>query len=126
MILPLWVLFPCRKASRLAKRGGSNSRPPVIRAPGWPKVFLSSATARPCPSNRRRGDRKRGVGRRLCRSVRGRGVSPEPKPGILEIEPYVAGRSPILGERSTFKLSSNESALGASPKAIAAYQAARN
>ena len=53
-------------------------------------------------------------------------MSPEPKPGILEIEPYVAGRSPILGERSTFKLSSNESALGASPKAIAAYQAARN
>lgn len=53
-------------------------------------------------------------------------MSPEPKPGILEIEPYVAGRSPVLGERPTFKLSSNESALGASSKAIAAYQAARS
>jgi len=53
-------------------------------------------------------------------------MSPEPKPGILEIEPYVAGRAPSAEEQPAFKLSSNESALGASPKAIAAYEAARN
>jgi histidinol-phosphate aminotransferase len=53
-------------------------------------------------------------------------VSPEPKPGILEIEPYVAGRVPSLEEQPAFKLSSNESALGASPRAIAAYEAVRN
>jgi histidinol-phosphate aminotransferase len=52
-------------------------------------------------------------------------MSPEPKPGILEIEPYVAGRAPAPEEQPAFKLSSNESALGASPKAVAAYEAAR-
>ncbi|HLY06217.1 MAG TPA: histidinol-phosphate transaminase [Rhizomicrobium sp.] len=52
-------------------------------------------------------------------------MSPEPKPGILAIEPYVAGRAPTSEEHPAFKLSSNESALGASPKAIAAYEAAR-
>ncbi|HEY3777406.1 MAG TPA: histidinol-phosphate transaminase [Rhizomicrobium sp.] len=49
-------------------------------------------------------------------------MSPEPKPGVLDISPYVGGRAP-LGETETgFKLSSNESALGASPVAIAAYE----
>lgn len=52
-------------------------------------------------------------------------MSPKPKPGILEIEPYVAGRAPRPDEQPAFKLSSNESALGASPRAIAAYEAAR-
>lgn len=53
-------------------------------------------------------------------------MRPEPKPGILQIEPYVAGRAPTAEEQPAFKLSSNESALGASPKAIAAYEAARS
>ena len=53
-------------------------------------------------------------------------MSPEPKPGIRDIEPYVAGRAPEPDEQPAFKLSSNESALGASPKAVAAYEAARN
>lgn len=52
-------------------------------------------------------------------------MSVEPKPGIGEIEPYVAGRAPAPEEQPAFKLSSNESALGASPKAIAAYEAAK-
>src|SRR5215469_8598982 len=52
-------------------------------------------------------------------------MSPQPKPGILEIESYVAGRAPSPEEQPAFKLSSNESALGPSPKAIAAYEAAR-
>ena len=47
-----------------------------------------------------------------------------PRPGILEIEPYVGGRSEIDGAARVIKLSANESALGPSPKAIAALQAA--
>ena len=45
---------------------------------------------------------------------------PTPKKGILDIHAYVPGKS---GNKSgkVFKLSSNESAVGASPKAIAAY-----
>ncbi len=45
-----------------------------------------------------------------------------PRPGILDIEPYVGGRAEVAGVAKTYKLSSNESALGASPKAIAAFQ----
>jgi histidinol-phosphate aminotransferase len=52
-------------------------------------------------------------------------LSLEPKPGILAIEPYVAGRTPGQEEQPAFKLSSNEAALGASPKAVAAYESAR-
>jgi histidinol-phosphate aminotransferase len=48
---------------------------------------------------------------------------PEPKPGILGIAPYVPGKSGAKGAK-VFKLSSNESPLGPSPKALAAYQAA--
>ncbi len=47
-----------------------------------------------------------------------------PKPGILEIEPYVGGRAALAGVAKPVKLSSNESALGPSPKALAAYAAA--
>jgi histidinol-phosphate aminotransferase len=47
-----------------------------------------------------------------------------PRPGILEIEPYVGGRSAIDGAARVIKLSANESALGPSPKAVAALQAA--
>ena len=53
-------------------------------------------------------------------------MRPEPKPGIHQIDPYVAGRAPTPEEQPAFKLSSNESALGPSPKAIAAYADARN
>ena len=45
---------------------------------------------------------------------------PLAKPGILEISPYVQGKSSAKGTK-VFKLSSNESPLGPSPKAIAAY-----
>ena len=47
---------------------------------------------------------------------------PKPKPGILDIAPYVGGRHQVHGVESPIKLSSNESALGASPKAIDAYR----
>ena len=45
-----------------------------------------------------------------------------PRPGILDIVPYVGGRAEAAGVAKTYKLSSNESALGASPKAIEAFQ----
>ncbi len=48
---------------------------------------------------------------------------PVARPGIMDIEPYKAGKAKIEGQQKgpIYKLSSNESALGASPKAIAAY-----
>lgn len=48
---------------------------------------------------------------------------PRPKPGILDIAPYIPGKSGAKGGR-VFKLSSNESALGPSPKAAAAFEMA--
>lgn len=48
-------------------------------------------------------------------------MSLQPKPSILDITPYVPGRSKSAAKR-TIKLSSNESALGVSPKAMAAYE----
>ncbi len=51
-------------------------------------------------------------------------ASPQPKPGILEISAYVGGKSKAPAGVKPIKLSSNEGALGPSPKAMAAYQAA--
>ena len=45
-----------------------------------------------------------------------------PRPGIMEISPYVGGRSTADGRTNSIKLSSNESALGPSPKAQAAFR----
>lgn len=49
---------------------------------------------------------------------------PTPQPGILDIKPYKQGAIPESSDQKTYKLSSNESALGASPKAMEAYKAA--
>lgn len=49
---------------------------------------------------------------------------PTPQPGILDIKPYKQGAIPETSDQKTYKLSSNESALGASPKATEAYNAA--
>ncbi|MBU1174764.1 MAG: histidinol-phosphate transaminase [Alphaproteobacteria bacterium] len=46
---------------------------------------------------------------------------PQPKPGILNIAPYVPGKSGTRPGQQAIKLSSNESPLGASPLASAAY-----
>jgi histidinol-phosphate aminotransferase len=51
-------------------------------------------------------------------------MTPTPKPGVLDITPYVGGRSSVAGVAEPIKLSSNESALGPSPMALAAYEAA--
>jgi histidinol-phosphate aminotransferase len=48
---------------------------------------------------------------------------PVPKPGILDIQPYVPGESTVPGGLRPIKLSSNETPHGASPKAVAAYKA---
>jgi len=50
-------------------------------------------------------------------------TTPQPRPGILEISPYVGGEAKIAGVNHPIRLASNESALGPSPKAIAAYRA---
>jgi len=47
---------------------------------------------------------------------------PQPRPGVLSIQAYVPGKSTAAGVDKVYKLSSNESPLGASPKAIAAYR----
>ena len=47
--------------------------------------------------------------------------SPTPKPGILDISPYVGGEASIAGVDRIIKLASNEGALGPSPKAVEAY-----
>ncbi len=49
---------------------------------------------------------------------------PAPRPGILDIAPYVPGESSIPGRSEVIKLSSNEGALGPSLAALAAYHEA--
>ncbi|MBM3642749.1 MAG: histidinol-phosphate transaminase [Alphaproteobacteria bacterium] len=44
-----------------------------------------------------------------------------PRPGIMKIAPYVPGKDSVDGKEPIAKLSSNEGALGPSPKAMAAY-----
>ena len=46
---------------------------------------------------------------------------PQPRPGVLKIQAYVPGKSSAPGVAKVFKLSSNETPLGPSPKAIEAY-----
>jgi histidinol-phosphate aminotransferase len=49
---------------------------------------------------------------------------PKPNPSILDIAPYVGGKSTAKPGVKVVKLSSNETPLGASPKAIEAYKQA--
>lgn len=49
-------------------------------------------------------------------------VAPVPRPGILDIEIYVPGESHVPGGVVPIKLSSNETPLGPSPRAVAAYR----
>jgi histidinol-phosphate aminotransferase len=48
---------------------------------------------------------------------------PAPRPGILDIAPYVPGTRTLPGAGTVVKLSSNETPLGPSPKAVEAYSA---
>ena len=45
-----------------------------------------------------------------------------PKPGIMDIAPYVGGESELPGIEKPVKLASNESALGPSPRAVEAFR----
>jgi histidinol-phosphate aminotransferase len=49
-------------------------------------------------------------------------LRPQPRAGVLDIEAYVPGKSSAPGVAKIFKLSSNETPLGPSPRAIAAYE----
>jgi histidinol-phosphate aminotransferase len=51
-------------------------------------------------------------------------TEPVPQPGILQIEAYVPGESSVAGDLKPIKLSSNETPLGPSEQAIAAYRGA--
>ncbi len=57
------------------------------------------------------------------KSIMTNSVRPTPQPGILDIAPYMPGKSGKPGSKA-IKLSANESPLGASPKAIEAFAAA--
>ncbi len=52
------------------------------------------------------------------------GPAPIPRPGILDIDIYMPGESKLPGGVEPIKLSSNETPLGPSPHAIAAYDQA--
>lgn len=49
-------------------------------------------------------------------------MKPVPRPGILDIAAYVPGKDHAEGVARVYKLSSNETPLGASPKAIEAFR----
>ena len=51
-------------------------------------------------------------------------TAPTPRPGIMDIKPYVPGKSGDDDGRPVIKLSSNESALGPSPRAVEAAKRA--
>ncbi|HYN38475.1 MAG TPA: histidinol-phosphate transaminase [Rhodospirillales bacterium] len=51
-------------------------------------------------------------------------ILPVPRPGILDIAPYVGGESSVPGLNRIIKLASNESALGPSPRAMDAFREA--
>lgn len=50
--------------------------------------------------------------------------APAPRPGVLAIEPYAPGKSGAPGASKLHKLSSNETPLGPSPRAIEAFRGA--
>src|SRR5437763_5613639 len=52
-----------------------------------------------------------------------RAASPVPGPGMLDIAPYIGGESKAAGVERPIRLASNESALGPSANALAAYRA---
>jgi histidinol-phosphate aminotransferase len=51
-------------------------------------------------------------------------ASPQPRASVLAIEPYVPGKAGTAAAGKIFKLSSNESALGPSPRAVEAFKSA--
>ncbi len=50
--------------------------------------------------------------------------APSPRPGIMDISPYVPGKSALPGRKKVMKISANEGALGPSRRAVDACRAA--
>ena len=50
-------------------------------------------------------------------------MSLKPRPGVLDVQPYVGGEAAIAGLNRVIRLASNENPLGPSPRAKAAYVA---
>lgn len=51
-------------------------------------------------------------------------AAPQPRPGLMDVPPYVPGKSKLADGGPVIKLSSNETPLGPSPCAVEAYRAA--
>lgn len=51
-------------------------------------------------------------------------AAPQPRPGLMDVPPYVPGKSRLADGGPVIKLSSNETPLGPSPRAVEAYRAA--
>lgn len=49
-----------------------------------------------------------------------------PRPGILDVDPYVGGEAKAAGVNRVVRLASNENPLGPSPLAVAAYEAEKS
>src|SRR5712691_8352044 len=95
-----------RPAPRCAPRPSSEATRPAIRSrPTAPGRFLPGADAL------------------HWSEVMSALLRPEPRPGVLAIDAYVPGKSAAPGVAKVFKLSSNETPLGPSPKAVEAYLA---
>src|SRR5471032_344210 len=78
---------------------------------GWRAAGLPRSAPMPCP---RRSGPDRFLTERDMTALK-------PRPGILQIAPYVPGKDSVDGKEPVVKLSSNESALGSSPMAMAAH-----
>src|ERR1700676_4358498 len=111
--------MPCRWPGPSWRRRGSRTfRRRPTSPPPPPQQKAEPMTSATVPVN---GPDICGIG-----SVPGSGVldiTPVPGPGILDIAPYVGGDATAPGAVRPIRLASNESALGPSPKAIAAYRA---
>lgn len=57
----------------------------------------------------------------LARADRGSASTPQPKPGLMAIHPYVPGKAQAQGVANPVKLSANENILGSSPRAREAF-----
>src|SRR3954469_894761 len=79
----------------------------------WRCVAAGSPRSAPMPCPRQRGPDRLSTGDSMSALT--------PRPGILKIAPYVPGKDSVEGRQTIAKLSSNEGALGPSPKAMAAY-----
>ena len=50
-------------------------------------------------------------------------AAPQPRPGLMDVPPYVPGKSKLADGGPVIKLSSNETPLGPSPRAVEAFRA---